>query len=1296
MMVPAPAVVLGAVLWLAGAAAAGRVSSNQTQVFGDGWSAGNSRVPPWYFVVMILGSIAVVAVPLMAYTRMSQWRLYVVVFLVVLLALLVVGEITWYLSYVSARASIIHKAEVIIGITASRIRAAFMNELETGAQIIELVQAGVRSGTAMVGKGWPADHTALAALMASLGTDAFTLTSVYYGLPGHSDAKADGGPTLAGISKHAGGAANVWEVMLQSDYDAAAVPEFVACPARDRAGDASPVVRCPAGDDIARRCGRDAELDFLCQATCAGSLCRTDGACGVFGVQANAAVPLPARHPRFCRDAAANKNRRLNVFTARYDVQRDAAFSPDVNRSAPYAPLRSLPYDALSRPWWREAAMPAWTLPYKFPSAEVQVGLTISGGLHSTAGFEGVAAVDFTSKSFGQFIAESTPTSGSKLYMRGARGAMFTSSVPPAALSGDSAESELAEKVYQAALGEVGGDLTKLFEAKVRTHHEDDAIVSVPVRATYSDHEQRGCFFLLIYVPYSDTMQKADHDALLSLASVIGMSVVGSGVFVWFLRRTVNEMINEAIALDLDAIVDNARADNAANKEGSAVETLSRCREVRDLQASLQRVKEQIRTQEHSAAPSRRHAALETAALRLSSQAARRGSDIVRQRLDPDGSALQADDIANVSTAMGRIGRRASAGGSSESFGDLVGDLTPAEVSSLQRVCGAAAATADTAAAEHLTEEERQTLQLAAAAVAAASAQAGDAGDASGEQLQLQLLLQTLATRASGRALGPQEAAPAQGVIQQVDAVQNDAAQPHHTSASRLTHEDQETLRGVAALALTHAVASPGPMTDADRQVLVGAGGLAMRWLRDAVAPLRAPRPPPPSTRPSFLRRRHIAGRTVFVPPSSADLPAAEAVAAAVSAVVDAACDTGGCVWGVQGWAVAATWQAPSKLRAVKNALRYVGALSRAASGGRLRTGLAAGVLLSGPVAAVGTRRVVAAFGPAAVLAEALAGSCGAVHAACLYAAVDGSRWDPAVAVPDVRRCLRPVDLWEGARGPSPAGPCRTVYEVHPDGLPAAPAPLPNPLTAADPTASASPGAWGWSPEYWAAWRAVDGAALARAAAAAPDDHVLKHVAERMASHGRLPELPGAQGCAALGCTPQRFLGAPTHSNPDPPTVPSSPVALSEGAAVRPEESSEAPAPETPAEGGGGEVPADEPPADALVSPVLQGGRFSPTTMHDVNGGQAPRSEAPPPPVTAAGGGLEEPRAAQLGAAPSLPPPFVPPAAVVESYVRRCSSATPPREAGGVPVHVDANDMALGHGDTPPESPAQGDEMKIF
>eukprot|EP01063_Lacrimia_lanifica_P016802 TRINITY_DN2337_c2_g1_i1.p1 TRINITY_DN2337_c2_g1~~TRINITY_DN2337_c2_g1_i1.p1 ORF type:complete len:1243 (+),score=325.55 TRINITY_DN2337_c2_g1_i1:91-3729(+) len=468
-----------------------------------------------------------VACVLIAKVVRGRVPLTVVLGISVCTGLVVVGTVSWAVSYFRTRGIIQDQAERRLKDVASIVRSTVRSEMTTGLNMIQVLRSGVVNDHFHLSNAYPTAYMDVLGVLAAVPTMSVEL--LYYGLRGNEDPFGPGGPAITGIKPYrknpqtgAPPVPNHWVIYTQPEYGAA-VPDFVACSARDRGAN---------GTCKHYSCGSSADGDFKCQKTCA-----------------NRSSAYPERDGSFCT-YYPGENRSNALYVAKYNHWAPVPTieaRTDENISRPYDTVKApQAYNPMVRPWWHKSNTAKWTRPYVFKSSGF-VGITASVASYYREYFEGVLAVDFSFHTFQPFLAAELPTPNSMSFVADAKGMLIGTSMTAGALRTDLARPsenevivELSEKppvvggrndsfiqsVFEELVSRAGSS-EALSSGVYLAHRRDRVYFSSPVSGGIyvSDTGFNTSWILFLTLPVEDVMGAADDAGERSLGATIGTSL---------------------------------------------------------------------------------------------------------------------------------------------------------------------------------------------------------------------------------------------------------------------------------------------------------------------------------------------------------------------------------------------------------------------------------------------------------------------------------------------------------------------------------------------------------------------------------------------------------------------------------------------------------------------------------------------------------------------------------------------------------------------------------------------------
>eukprot|EP01061_Rhynchopus_euleeides_P000070 TRINITY_DN1004_c0_g1_i8.p1 TRINITY_DN1004_c0_g1~~TRINITY_DN1004_c0_g1_i8.p1 ORF type:complete len:892 (+),score=217.28 TRINITY_DN1004_c0_g1_i8:1659-4334(+) len=444
-------------------------------------------------VPLCLTSLAICAAAVVACAR--TLRMTVLLVLGVWLALVCVGVVSWSVTYVASRDAILEHAEHSLSLTAAQAISAVMGEFGIGSDMMQSLQMLASTGFIDIEAQWPTPHIFFDSLLRNVGRHTTSISMLMVGTESGRFAgvfprfRTDEGVVT---DRH-------YICALPGDY----LPEWARCEAADWGANCSQIATSSA---------------------CANS-------------SSEAAVHC-AKSCGFPQNATRNCVGRLSLFTANL-ANRPTNTSAAVRDSifeepAGGASVSALEFDPRLRPWYTRNEAPTWSSPYLFSTGDT--GISLSAGVVSqTNEHLGSVLVDFTLAKMTTVMRDVKPSDNGLAFLITTDSAFVGSSMSREELALDTHVTDFSqeESMYISNFNNSASKITHALKpvwskwgtleaAAVGSsmyQYSDDVVVSYPIKL------QGLTMLLVVSVPMSDIMGKADHASTLSLVMTVSISV---------------------------------------------------------------------------------------------------------------------------------------------------------------------------------------------------------------------------------------------------------------------------------------------------------------------------------------------------------------------------------------------------------------------------------------------------------------------------------------------------------------------------------------------------------------------------------------------------------------------------------------------------------------------------------------------------------------------------------------------------------------------------------------------------
>ena len=438
----------------------------------------------------------------------SKLRMPYLLMQVVCTALLLVGIISWVVTYLQARDVIEENQVKLLRSTASTMVYALREELEAGVYIVEWLQRASEDGNFNFTGDWPSPELAIAQQLYTVGTSASSILSIYYGTERGTAHGVDVMDSLDlgnhFITPQPGDHLPPWITCLPADYDD-------DLPVGGKCADIAASGGCsgPDGNDPAR----------LCMKACM-----------------NASSPAEAQD--YCYGSDAQPRYIVVTVKNRKPGSSDETFLPADGH--PKYPSSAGTFDPRGRPWYSSSKEAFWSEPYLLVQDGQGTGTTVSAGVTTRDGvFLGTVAVDYTLGSFGAMLYPLKPTENSVSFLLKGK-IVIGSTFLEAELEQDTGiprthgvfldttkfpnresrmlklTTKVEERFGSVELATQGGNTLMMVSGEV--------LLSVPVHIRGGMH-----LLLVVSIPMTDVMGKANDASVMSLVLAIVISVACTG-----------------------------------------------------------------------------------------------------------------------------------------------------------------------------------------------------------------------------------------------------------------------------------------------------------------------------------------------------------------------------------------------------------------------------------------------------------------------------------------------------------------------------------------------------------------------------------------------------------------------------------------------------------------------------------------------------------------------------------------------------------------------------------------------
>eukprot|EP01061_Rhynchopus_euleeides_P000060 TRINITY_DN1004_c0_g1_i11.p1 TRINITY_DN1004_c0_g1~~TRINITY_DN1004_c0_g1_i11.p1 ORF type:complete len:894 (+),score=220.69 TRINITY_DN1004_c0_g1_i11:1659-4340(+) len=446
-------------------------------------------------VPLCLTSLAICAAAVVACAR--TLRMTVLLVLGVWLALVCVGVVSWSVTYVASRDAILEHAEHSLSLTAAQAISAVMGEFGIGSDMMQSLQMLASTGFIDIEAQWPTPHIFFDSLLRNVGRHTTSISMLMVGTESGRFAgvfprfRTDEGVVT---DRH-------YICALPGDY----LPEWARCEAADWGANCSQIATSSA---------------------CANS-------------SSEAAVHC-AKSCGFPLHDARNCYRQVAHFPS-HRIGSNASAAPGILQDSIYeeAPGRGLvvhrPYDPRPRPWYTRQLVPTWTSPFLY--SDGGPGMAVSIGVMRNGTFVGSFGVNFRLDLMNIFMRGVKPSDNGVAFLMTSDGLLVGSSMTDVELAQDTGvavydtidainilnynKTESESKIVR-AVGAVRSKWGTVEAAAVGSsmyQYSDDVVVSYPIKL------QGLTMLLVVSVPMSDIMGKADHASTLSLVMTVSISV---------------------------------------------------------------------------------------------------------------------------------------------------------------------------------------------------------------------------------------------------------------------------------------------------------------------------------------------------------------------------------------------------------------------------------------------------------------------------------------------------------------------------------------------------------------------------------------------------------------------------------------------------------------------------------------------------------------------------------------------------------------------------------------------------
>eukprot|EP01061_Rhynchopus_euleeides_P000062 TRINITY_DN1004_c0_g1_i13.p1 TRINITY_DN1004_c0_g1~~TRINITY_DN1004_c0_g1_i13.p1 ORF type:complete len:895 (+),score=223.05 TRINITY_DN1004_c0_g1_i13:1659-4343(+) len=447
-------------------------------------------------VPLCLTSLAICAAAVVACAR--TLRMTVLLVLGVWLALVCVGVVSWSVTYVASRDAILEHAEHSLSLTAAQAISAVMGEFGIGSDMMQSLQMLASTGFIDIEAQWPTPHIFFDSLLRNVGRHTTSISMLMVGTESGRFAgvfprfRTDEGVVT---DRH-------YICALPGDY----LPEWARCEAADWGANCSQIATSSAcansSSEAAVHCAKSCGFPQNATRNCVGRL---------------SLVPT-----NLANGSNTSRAVRHSIFE-----------EPAADRQQPV----TLEYDPRIRPWYTRNEAPMWSPPYVFATGEL--GITVSAGVITSysGDFLGSVAVDYRLDTLNRFMSDVKPSDNGVAFLMTSDGLLVGSSMTDVELAQDTgvmkykevndinimnySKTESESKIVR-AVGAVRSKWGTVEAAAVGSsmyQYSDDVVVSYPIKL------QGLTMLLVVSVPMSDIMGKADHASTLSLVMTVSISV---------------------------------------------------------------------------------------------------------------------------------------------------------------------------------------------------------------------------------------------------------------------------------------------------------------------------------------------------------------------------------------------------------------------------------------------------------------------------------------------------------------------------------------------------------------------------------------------------------------------------------------------------------------------------------------------------------------------------------------------------------------------------------------------------
>ena len=437
-------------------------------------------------MLSLTGVVAIVAV-VMGWKR--GIRLPAVIMLVLWTALLVVGIVSWVVTYQGSRDVIEGAEERSLLRAANSVSDGIKRDLNTGINILQFLDALTKTGQFSVESPWPVPQTYVGTLVSTVGSASDTIYLVYGGT---ATGRLYGvAPTdTPGLTTHYIGTSG-----------ADPLPPWTRCAPKDFAGKETCAAHKAAG------CGPNPDADKNCLETCYPSSGLTYENCV----------------------GPSNETRLVFVNAVLSDN-----YTWDEAPAA--APGTILAYDPRTRPWYHDDVSPQWTDPYPFAD-DSGAGITVSRASYSGGVKVGVSAIDYNLESVGRYLSGTKVTDNTMSFIASVRSHIIIgSSLSNVELAQDLGVSSFSGVIDIRTINNTDSKIAKVLKVVLNKfttlehasmeyallHSGGDIVMSKPIVASGLK------LMMFVTLPYSDVMGEADDASLIALLLAVCISVAGA------------------------------------------------------------------------------------------------------------------------------------------------------------------------------------------------------------------------------------------------------------------------------------------------------------------------------------------------------------------------------------------------------------------------------------------------------------------------------------------------------------------------------------------------------------------------------------------------------------------------------------------------------------------------------------------------------------------------------------------------------------------------------------------------